>query len=406
MHARELLLGVTPEHQREVRLWEKRNKWGGWKVYGGHALGEIFPPEKFAKTHPDYYALVKGKRDVPGPDYDYKHRGQVCTTNPGVIEAAAEWVNKFYDAHPDYQAVHITMNDSGGFCECDRCRALDSGSTMKRGGIDAEETKGGPARNTVMTDRIYTFVNQVSERVQKKHPGKYVVSMAYARYILPPEKIRLHPTSIPQYCLWGAYRHANAELKREHETIAAGWAKAARMAGIYEYYINGSWPGLHRLVVPYIAESIRFLKQQGIRLYQTQSGDEFGTNGVNYYVAGKLLVERLSGRARNPGRLLREGVRPRGAGRSAFPRAPGKSLGGRHARRPRRELQFARKYAPAGVVHPGVDEGRRRGPGRGHRRGRKRDHPQAGRVLSPGAAVYRTHGGRGAGGEGRRRKPR
>jgi pectate lyase len=289
MHARELLLGVTREHQRQVRLWEKRNKWGGWKVYGGHALGEIFPPEKFAKTHPDYYALVNGKRDVPGPDYDYKHRGQVCTTNPGVVEAAAEWVNRFYDAHPDYHAVHITMNDSAGFCECDRCRALDSGSTMKRAGIDAEETKGGAARNTVMTDRIYTFVNQVSGRVQKKHPGKYVVSMAYARYILPPEKIRLHTFAIPQYCLWGAYRHANAELKREHETIAAGWAKAAGMAGIYEYYINGSWPGLHRLVVPYLAESIRYLKRQGIRLYQVQSGDEFGTNGVNYYVAGKLL---------------------------------------------------------------------------------------------------------------------
>ena len=289
MHARERLLGITEEHQRQVRLWEKRNKWGGWRVYGGHALGEIFPPEKFAKAHPDYYALVKGTRAVPGPDYDYKHRGQVCTTNPGVIEAAAGWVNKFYDEHPGYHAVHITMNDSSGFCECERCRALDSQRTMQRSGIDAEETKGGPARNTVMTDRIFTFVNQVSERVQKKHPGKYVVSMAYARYILPPEKIRLHPYAIPQYCLWGAYRHANAGLKREHEAIAAGWAQATRTAGIYEYYINGSWPGLHRLVVPYIAESIRFLKQQGIRLYQTQAGDEFATNGVNYYVAGKLL---------------------------------------------------------------------------------------------------------------------
>ncbi|MFB3829006.1 MAG: DUF4838 domain-containing protein [Bryobacteraceae bacterium] len=288
MHARELLLGITPEHQREVRLWERRNKWGGWKVYGGHALGEIFPPEKFARTHPDYYALVNGKREVPGPDYDYKHRGQVCTTNPGVIEAAADWVNRFLDKHPDYHAVHITMNDSSGFCECGRCRALDSTRALERRGIDAEETKGASAR-TIITDRIYTFVNQVSERVQQRHPGKYVMSMAYARYITPPEKIRLNANVIPQYCLWSAYRHANPEMKREHETIAAGWAQAARMAGIYEYYINGSWPGLHRLVVPYLAESIRFLKRQGIRLYQTQSGDEFGTNGVNYYVAGKLL---------------------------------------------------------------------------------------------------------------------
>jgi hypothetical protein len=231
---------------------------------------------------------VNGKRAVPGPDYDYKHAGQVCTTNPAVVDEAARWVNGLYDKHPEYHAVHITMNDGGGFCECDRCRALDSKQILKRSGIDAEESKGAPAR-TVITDRIYTFVNQVSERVQKKHPGKYVVSMAYGRYIVPPDKVRLHPNVIPQYCMWGAYRHANPELRREQEGIAAGWAKAGPMAGIYEYYINGSWPGLHRLVVPQIAHSIRFLKSQGIRLYQMQSGDEFGTNGINYYVAGKLL---------------------------------------------------------------------------------------------------------------------
>jgi hypothetical protein len=113
--------------------------------------------------------------------------------------------------------------------------------------------------------------------------------MAYSRYIMPPEKIRLEPHVIPQYCLWSAYKHANPEIKREHEAIAMGWAKAAQHAAIYEYFINGSWPGLHRLVVPYLADSIRFLKKQGIELYETQAGDEFATNGINYYVAGKLL---------------------------------------------------------------------------------------------------------------------
>ncbi len=310
MHARELLLGITPEHQREGRLWERHNKWGGWRIYGGHSLGEIFPPEKYAQ-HPDYYALVKGKRAVPGPNYDYKHGGQVCTTNPAVVEAAAEWVNQFYDGHPDCQAVHVTMNDGGGFCECGRCRALDFTRATERAGIDAEESKSGGSR-TIITDRIYTFVNQVAERVQKRHPGKYVVSMAYSRYIMPPEKIRLNPYVIPQYCMWGAYRHANPELQREHESIAAAWAKAARMAGVYEYYINGSWPGLHRLVVPYLSESIRYLKQQGIRLYQTQSGDEFGTNGLNYWefrVCSGTRREFLMPRAKARGKVL--GALPR-----------------------------------------------------------------------------------------------
>jgi hypothetical protein len=289
MHARELLLGITREHQKEVELWEKRNKWGGMKIYGGHCLGEIFPPEKYGKTHPEYYALVNGKRDVPGADYDYKHEGQICTTNPEVVKVVVQWVRNFLDEHPDYDGVHITLNDGGGFCECEKCRALDVREVLEGEGIDAEETQARRARRTVITDRVYTYVNQVAEEVQKTHPGKYVVSMAYSRYITPPKRIKLHPFTVPQYCLWSCYRHANPEMKKEHEDIAAGWAKASEKTGIYEYFINGSWPGVHRLVTSHIADSIRYLYGQGIDLYQTQSGDEFGVNGINYYVAGKLL---------------------------------------------------------------------------------------------------------------------
>ena len=289
MRARERLLGVSAEHQAQVALWETRNRWGGMKIYGGHSLGEIFPPEKFARTHPEFYALIDGQRAVPGPDYDYKHGGQVCTTHPGVIRAAVEWVRRFFDDHPDFDGVHITMNDSGGFCECDRCRALDSGEMIKRPGIEIEKMKKAPARYGVITDRIFTYVNQVAAEVEKTHPGKYIVSMAYSRYAAPPRLVRLRPSVIPQYCLWGAYRHANATLKEEQHATAAAWARAGGRAAIYEYFINGSWPGLHRLVVPQIADSIKRLRSLGIDMFQTQSGDDFAINGINYYVAGRLL---------------------------------------------------------------------------------------------------------------------
>jgi hypothetical protein len=232
---------------------------------------------------------VNGKRAAPDEDYDYKHAGQVCTTEPGVLEVTVEWVRKFLETHPEYDGVHITLNDGGGFCECNRCRAMDSGELVKRRGIDLEEMKKQPAKYTVITDRVFTFVNQVAEEAQKSHPGKYIVSMAYSRYTMPPGRIQLHPQVIPQYCLWSAYKHANPDLKQDHERIAAAWAQAANRTGIYEYHINGSWPGMHRLVTPYIADSIKYLWRHGIDLYQTQSGDDFAINGINYYVAGKLL---------------------------------------------------------------------------------------------------------------------
>jgi hypothetical protein len=289
MHARARLMGITPEHQKQVELWEKRNRWGGVKVYGGHVLGEIFTPDKYAKTHPEYYALVHGKRAVPGKGYDYKHGGQICTTNPEVIAVTVKWVRDFFDKHPEYDAVHISMNDGSGFCECDNCRALDSNQVLKEKGIDAQETQQPSDRNTSITDRIFTFANAVAREVQKTHPGKYVMNLAYSRYILPPERIEIHPFVIPQYCMWGAYRHADPRIRRSQEQIAAAWAKASRHTGIFEYYINASWPSLHRIVVGHIAASIKVLHEQGYDYYQTQAGDDFAINGINYYIAGRLL---------------------------------------------------------------------------------------------------------------------
>jgi len=289
MHARARLLGITEAHQFQVKLWEKRLKWGGMRIYGGHSLGEVFPPGKYAKSHPEYYALVDDRRDVPGPDYDYKHSGQICTTNPEVIRIAIEWAQQFFNAHPEYDGIHLTPNDGSGFCECERCRALDSGRFVERPGIDLEEMKRKPTKYSVITDRIFTFMNQVALEVEKSHPGKCIVSMAYSRYALPPETICLHPMVIPQYCLWSAYRHSNPGLHGQHLAIADGWAKAAKKKAIYEYYINGSWPGLHRLAVGCFARSIKELHRMGFDLYQTQSGDEFAINGIQYYLAAKLL---------------------------------------------------------------------------------------------------------------------
>jgi hypothetical protein len=279
MHARELVMGLSEKHQAEVRLWEKRNKWGGIKISGGHSLADAFPGEKYAKTHPEYYALVNGKRDVPGPNYDHKHGCQPCTSNPDVVRIAGEWATRFFDEHPDYDAVNMSMNDGRGYCECENCMA-----------IDAKAHAGEkPSKNSSITDRIFTYINQIAEIVQKRHPDKYIVCFAYGGYKQPPQKVTLNPMVIPQYTLWSAYMHANIEQKESNMRTIKAWQEASKKMGIYEYYINGSWPGLPRLAVSLFAENIKELYKMGVDLYQTQAGDEFAINGLNYYVAGKLL---------------------------------------------------------------------------------------------------------------------
>ncbi|UCH09435.1 MAG: DUF4838 domain-containing protein [Fidelibacterota bacterium] len=272
------LLGVSEEHMHAVERWEKRNKWGGLNVQGGHEWGNIVHPDTYGRDHPEYYALVNGRRDRDFEHFDGKHGAQLCTTNPDLVPLFTAYFKEYFTNHPECDALHITPNDGGGFCECERCRALDTGKMLKK-----------RPDKPVITDRIFSFANTLAQELQKIHPGKFLVNMAYSWYVDPPENITISKYVIPQYCMWSCYLHWNEEIRREHYRIAQGWTEVAPVVGIYEYYINGAWPDLPRIIYPKIAESLRYLHGLGIRLYQTQAGDGFAINGLNYYIASKLL---------------------------------------------------------------------------------------------------------------------
>ncbi|MFB3826609.1 MAG: DUF4838 domain-containing protein [Bryobacteraceae bacterium] len=280
--AAERKLGITEEHQRLQKLWERRNRFGGALIYGGHAFGEILPPAKYGPTHPEYYALVKGKRDWE--HFDGKHGTQPCTTNPDVIRLTVEYSRRFFDQHPDFDAFAVSLNDGGGFCECDRCRRLDSGKVEMA--ADDPEMSGG--KKLVITDRVVTFANQVAEQVARTHPGKKLILFAYGPYRQPPARVKVHPNLIIQYTFHAAFNW-NPQLEEQQYRETGAWSGAARHLGIYEYFIQGNSPDLPRLMQEPIARSVKRLREQGYRYYQTQSGDGYAINGLQYYLLARLL---------------------------------------------------------------------------------------------------------------------
>ena len=268
-------LGVSEEHQREVALWERRNRLGGFKIADGHAWIRIIPPEKCGEEHPEWFALVNGKRD--NAYHDGKHANQLCTTNREMIDTFVARVREYLDTH-DVDAVSISPNDGLGFCECEQCRALDTGDMMELGG----------EKYPVLTDRIFTFANEVAERIAKTHRDKYLLLLVYSLYVVPPKRVKLRDNIIAQFCMQSAI-HWNKDLRgRDYQRLRelSCWSKEL---GIYEYYINGSWPDLPRLFLPLITDSIRLCHELGFRYYSPQMGSGFAINGLNYYVAARLL---------------------------------------------------------------------------------------------------------------------
>jgi hypothetical protein len=286
-HAKERQLGVSPEHQRLEQLWQKRNGFGGLRFYGGHAFGEILLPAKYGHTHPEYFALVKGRR--VWENFDGKHGAQPCTSNPQVVRITADYVNQFFDQHPEYDAFSISLNDGGGFCECDRCRRLDAGKQQMMGG-DVET--GSAGLHAVITDRIITFANEVAQRMARFHNNKKLILFAYGPYKRPPERVKPDPHLIIQYTFHAAQDWDPKAEKLQIEATGA-WSRAASELGIYEYFIQGNWPDLPRLIPQPMARSVLQLHELGYRYYQTQAGDGYALNGLNYYLLGRLLWNPL-----------------------------------------------------------------------------------------------------------------
>ena len=170
-------------------LWKKRNKVLTVSGYEpGHNWAKLVPPDKYGPTHPEYFALVNGTREQDWTAYDGQHGYQLCTTNPDVVRLSIDYVRRFFDEHPDVDIYSIDANDGAGWCECANCQALDTGKvrTIPSSGGAEDGSEARP----IITDRIYTFVNEVAVAVKETHPDKYVLHLAYSDYIEPPERVR------------------------------------------------------------------------------------------------------------------------------------------------------------------------------------------------------------------------
>jgi hypothetical protein len=107
-----------------------------------HNWHRIMSPDVYGKEHPEWFAAINGQRYAK--HYSEKRGGQVCTSNPQVVEHFAKAAISHFDKDPKSDMFSIAANDGRKFCACRECQALDSGRVR-------------PDDRRVLTDRFITF---------------------------------------------------------------------------------------------------------------------------------------------------------------------------------------------------------------------------------------------------------
>jgi hypothetical protein len=176
-------------------LFRLRQREGGEVCPGNHSLygyyRRFWAEEKgqerlFVGRHADWFA--QGYEGQPP---------QMCYTSRGLIQQVAQDACEFFETGRNYPGAQaggdcfcVEPMDNDQFCKCASCRKWLTGR-------DADSPFFTNGRHS---DYFFQFVNEVAKLVGRKHPDRRIVCLAYMTHGAPPERFRLEPNVLVQYC--------------------------------------------------------------------------------------------------------------------------------------------------------------------------------------------------------------
>lgn len=238
----------------------------------GHTFYKLLPPEKYFADHPEYFAMVNGKRI---PD-------QPCLSHSAVFEIVYENLKQQIRGNPDCKIFSVAQNDVNEYCSCPECRVVNG----------AEES---PAGTNIR------FVNKIAEAAEKEFPGVLIHTFAYRFSRRAPKHIRPRENVIVRLCnIECGWSRPLRELAENGDETAANflqdlrdWSKICNRLYIWDYAVN-----FHNYLLPFpniysMAENIKFFAECGVKGVFEQGNYAFGggaaLDDLKAYTAAKLL---------------------------------------------------------------------------------------------------------------------
>jgi hypothetical protein len=187
---------------------------------GVHTFNKLVPAEKWLSTHPEYFALVNGRRQPT----------QLCLSNDTVYQLVLDSVKAWFARSPQSTALSVSQDDNTSWCHCERCSATDA-------------YEGSPAGTMIH------FVN----RVAANFPTKTISTLAYQYTRKAPLHVKPAKNVLVTLCSIECDRSAPiAEKCKDFEHDLIEWGKTGATVKIWDYttqFTNflAPFPNLHTL---------------------------------------------------------------------------------------------------------------------------------------------------------------
>jgi hypothetical protein len=250
---------LDPDYRDWMRIHFHGDLYG--EGYYVHTLQKLVPWQTYFAAHPEYFALMNGKRIIDQP----------CLTQPEVFDIAVAKLREEMAAQPDKMIWSVSQNDNFSYCQCPECLKV----------IEEEGSPAGP---------VIRFVN----RVAALFPDKIISTLAYQYSRPAPRLVRPAANVEVMLCTIELNRSlpiaddpSSASFVRDIEA----WGRICGNIYLWDYTVNFShhvspFPNLHVL-----QPNIRFFVGHGVRKHfqqtNTSPGHEFSE--LKSYLLARLL---------------------------------------------------------------------------------------------------------------------
>ncbi|MBN1672858.1 MAG: DUF4838 domain-containing protein [Kiritimatiellae bacterium] len=238
--------------------------------YSGHTHEKAVPAEKYAETHPEYFALYEGKRV-----HTRKRGGRaevyekhLCYSNKEVQDLIyGEMLRSFDAGYTEYRSVQ-----ADGFtpCQCDACKRLFNTDDWG--------------------EKLWLLNRMWAQRLLRDRPGKCLAVGSYTVTERPPESFRSFPPNM-RADIRGAPR---TYARWEGYDVPAGFT--CYLHGWGGYHLCGYLPVRTPLYAEQTVKDFALHRIKGVHL--DMPANLWGLEGPTAYVYGRMFDDPESLTAR------------------------------------------------------------------------------------------------------------
>lgn len=257
---------------------------------GHHNFNYWIPPEKYYSSHPDFFAVINGKRINPTMSKSTLLLSeQLCTTNPCLRAEIVKNMVAYCKAHPEIKTISLLPNDGFGWCECESCSKFYD--------KNAKGSLYSLSEHVYKANKIYhDMFKNIFMQLKKQLPDISLTLCSYVNYSVPSKGFKLEKNMAVHFApYWRCINHRiNDKTCHTNSHYAADLDKwlAIRNGGdvnICEYYMGInlyiSLPVIHH---EDIFDEIAFYGEKNVDGLITQFHIPHWTAyGLNFYMMGK-----------------------------------------------------------------------------------------------------------------------